>query len=382
MNREITQVKRITGSRVFTREIKFSVLKVFAAAVISCFLCSTVLLAAEDDSPFLPAQVRTVSTVPANGDVNPYGVAFVPPGFPTGGTINPGDILISNFNSNLNLQGTGTTIVDVPPAAPLFQFFGGTAPLGLSTALNVLQKGFVLVGNFPSTDGTLGTATSGSILVIDKTGKTVSTYTDSSVQGPWDSALLDEGGKALYFVANGLNGTIVRYNLVVNPSGVTFNHPTVIASGYLHAPDAVTFVDAPTGLVYDASRDVLYVASTLDNAVYAVHDAGDRKQDGGVGTLIYKDATHLHGALGMAMAPNGHLLVTNNDSPTINPDPNQPSELVEFTVGGEFVKEISLDPSPGGSFGLAVGNVGNGTAKLAAVDDSVNLFLIWTLKLD
>jgi hypothetical protein len=382
MNHEFTGIKRITGSAFFSREIKFSVLKVFAAAVISCFLCSAVLLAAEDDSPFLPAQVRTLSTVPANGDVNPYGVAFVPPGFPTGGTINPGDILISNFNSSANLQGTGTTIVDVPPAAPLFQFFGSATPLGLSTALNVLQKGFVLVGNFPSTDGTLGTATSGSILVIDKNGKNVSTYTDSSVQGPWDSALFDEGGKALYFVANGLNGTIVRYNLIVSASGVTFNHPTVIASGYLHAPDAVTFVDAPTGLVYDASRDVLYVASTLDNAVYAVHDAGDRKQDGGLGTLIYKDPTHLHGALGMAMAPNGHLLVTNNDSPTINPDPNQPSELVEFTVGGEFVKEISLDPTPGGSFGLAVGNVGNGTAKLAAVDDSVNLFLIWTLKLD
>jgi hypothetical protein len=382
MNREFTRIKRITGSTCFTGEIKFSVLKVFAAALISCFLCSTVLLAAEDDSPFLPAQVRAVSTVPGNGDVNPYGVAFVPPAFPTGGTINPGDILISNFNSSANLQGTGTTIVDVPPTAPLFQFFGSTTPLGLSTALNVLQKGFVLVGNFPSTDGTLGTATSGSILVIDKNGKTVSAYTDSSVQGPWDSALFDEGGKALYFVANGLNGTIVRYNLTVSASGVSFIHPTVIASGYLHAPDAVTFVDAPTGLVYDASRDVLYVASTLDNAVYAVHDAGDRKQDGGVGTLIYKDATHLHGALGMAMAPNGHLLVTNNDSPTINPDPNQPSELVEFTVGGEFVKEISLDPSPGGSFGLAVGNVGNGTAKLAAVDDSVNLFLIWTLKVD
>ena len=87
----------------------------------------------------------------------------------------------------------------------------------------------------------------------------------------------------------------------------------------------------------------------------------------------------MHGALGMAMAPNGHLLVTNNDSPTINPDPNQPSELVEFTVEGHFVKEISLDPGPGGSFGLAVQSMGK-TAKLAAVDDSVNLFLIWTLK--
>jgi hypothetical protein len=290
---------------------------------------------------------------------------------------------VSNFNNaptttGGNLQGTGTTIVDVPPNAPLTLFFQSLTPTGLTTALNVLQRGFVLVGNFPSTDGTLATATAGSILVIDKNGNLVSTYTDASVQGPWDSALFDEGGRALYFVANGLNGTVVRYDLDVDPTGVTFKHPTVIASGYLHNADPVTFVDAPTGLVYDPYKDVLYVASSQDNAVYAVRDAGDRKHDGGVGKIIYQDPTHLHGALGLAMAPNGNLLVTNNDSPTINADPNQPSELVEFTVDGEFVKEISLDPTPGGSFGLAVEPLGK-TAKLAAVDDSVNLFLIWTL---
>jgi hypothetical protein len=380
MNREITQIRRITVSQFLTKAVKFGILKVFVAAIVSCLLCSAVLLADDDDRPFLPGPVRVVSTVPGNGDVNPYGVAFVPFGFPTGGAINPGDVLVSNFNNSSNLQGTGSTIVDVPPNAPLFQFFGGTPPLGLSTALNILRGGFILVGNFPSTDGTLSTATSGSILVIDKNGNMVSAYTDTSVQGPSDSALFDEGGKALYFVANGLNGTVVRYNLGVSTTGVTFNNPTVIASGYQHAADAVTFVDAPTGLVYDSYKDVLYVASTLDNAVYAVRDAGDRKHDGGVGTIIYQDPKHLHGALGMAMAPNGDLLVTNNDSPTINPDPNQPSELVEFTVEGRFVKEISLDPTPGGSFGLAVENLGNGTSKLAAVDDSVNLFLIWTLK--
>ncbi|HMD87110.1 MAG TPA: hypothetical protein VKO18_20665, partial [Terriglobia bacterium] len=35
--------------------------------------------------------VRAVSTVPAvNGDLNPYGVAFVPRGFLPGGNLNPG----------------------------------------------------------------------------------------------------------------------------------------------------------------------------------------------------------------------------------------------------------------------------------------------------
>ena len=32
-------------------------------------------------------QSITESTIPANGDLNPYGVAFVPQGFPSGGSI-------------------------------------------------------------------------------------------------------------------------------------------------------------------------------------------------------------------------------------------------------------------------------------------------------
>jgi hypothetical protein len=48
-------------------------------------------------TPFLPSTVVTVSTVPSNGDVNPYGVAFVPQGFPAGGVLKAGDILVSNF---------------------------------------------------------------------------------------------------------------------------------------------------------------------------------------------------------------------------------------------------------------------------------------------
>jgi hypothetical protein len=374
MNRDQVRRNSITGSQAKTNK-RLRLLITVSAAVLFCVFSVAVLKAA--DGPFLPGPVRVVSTVPANGDVNPYGVAFVPLSFPTGGTISPGDVLVSNFNASTNLQGSGTTIVDVPANAPVSLFFQGTAPLGLSTALNVLQRGFVLVGNFPSPDGTCGNASTGSILVIDKNGNLVSTITDTTIQGPWDSALFDEGATAKLFVSNALSGAIMRYDLNVSNSGVSVTSATQIASGYLHNCDPVTFVDAPTGLVYDPSEEVLYVASSADNAVYAVNDAADRNHDGGTGQLIYKDPKHLHGALGLAMAPNGHLLVTNNDS--INPDPMQPSELVEFTVEGHFVKQISLDPGSGGSFGLAVEAVGK-TAKLAAVDDSVNLFLIWTLK--
>jgi hypothetical protein len=379
MNRDYLWRKPLTGSRFCSKKSRLNLWMPFVGALLFCALTPDLLKAQGEDRPFLPGPVRVVSTVPSNGDLNPYGVAFVPANFPTGGTINPGDVLVSNFNASSNLQGSGTTIVDVPANAPLALFFQGTAPLGLTTALNILQKGFVLVGNFPSPDGSCGSASAGSILVIDKSGHLVSTITDSTIQGPWDSALFDEGSTAKFFVANALSGTVVRLDLDISSSGVTVHKATQIASGYLHDCDPVTFVDAPTGLVYDPKKDVLYVASTADNAVFAIHDAAERPNDGGLGTLIYKDQKHLHGALGLAMAPNGHLLVTNNDSDSINPDPNQPSELVEFTIHGKFVKQISLDPTPGGSFGLAVETVGK-TSRLAAVDDSVNLFLIWTLK--
>ena len=52
------------------------------------------------------------STVPANGDVNPYGVAVVPRGT---GQLRRGNILVSNFNNKANVQGTGTTIVQITP---------------------------------------------------------------------------------------------------------------------------------------------------------------------------------------------------------------------------------------------------------------------------
>ncbi len=117
---------------------------------------------ADSDDPkrFIP-RILVSSTIPANGDLNPYGVAFVPPGFPAGGPLKPGDVLVSNFNNSKNLQGTGTTIINLTPssgAAPdgtASLFFQGTPPLGLTMALGVLQRGFVLVGNVTTTDGTL-----------------------------------------------------------------------------------------------------------------------------------------------------------------------------------------------------------------------------------
>ena len=106
-----------------------------------------------------------------NGDVNPYGVAVVPR---TIGNLTAGDTLVSNFNNNMNLQGLGSTIVEVSPTGNVTQFASlstlpGACPggVGLTTALVALRSGFVIVGSLPTSDGTSATMQAGCLIVID-----------------------------------------------------------------------------------------------------------------------------------------------------------------------------------------------------------------------
>ena len=154
------------------------------------------------------------STVPKNGDVNPYGVAVVPA---STGRLVAGDVLVSNFNNRGNLQGTGTTIVEISPAGDVRVFasldrrkLGGACPggLGLTTALVALQSGWVIVGSLPTTDGTSATAQAGCLIVLDSSGNPVETISGGPINGPWDMTALDSGSMATLFVTNVLNGTV------------------------------------------------------------------------------------------------------------------------------------------------------------------------------
>jgi len=107
-----------------------------------------------DEQAFIPRLINS-STIPANGDVNPMELLSCRQGFPSGGKIAAGDMLVSNFNNSANLQGTGTTIIQLRPTGALappgnaVTFFTRQQP-GLSTALGVLRSGFVIVGNVPT----------------------------------------------------------------------------------------------------------------------------------------------------------------------------------------------------------------------------------------
>ena len=354
----------------------------FLSAGIALFAIFSGLPSA-DGGVFLPEQMTIFSTVPPNGDLNPYGVAFVPQGFQSGtGHLRPGQVLVSNFNNSANLQGTGTTIVRVSSTGTPFVFFAGpphpsgSTGLGLSTALAILQSGFVIVGNVPSTDGTSRTAMPGSLLVINNEGHLISRITGPLISGPWDMTVIDQGSQAIAFVSMVLSGNVLRLNLDVSPSGITVTSTTVIASGYPHRGDPAAFEVGPTGLVYDATMDVLYVASTVDNAVFLVQNPRTRTNSAGKGSVIYSDSVHLHGPLAMGEAPNGHLIVANSDA--INSNPNLPSEYVEFTKQGQFVSQLSIDPAQGGSFGLAI-NSNPVESFFAAVNDNAATLILWRM---
>jgi len=332
--------------------------------------------------------------VPPNGDVNPYGVAFVPHGFPGGGSLRSGDIIVSNFNNSGNLQGTGTTIVRVNNGNSPTVFFQGETGLGLTTALAVLKGGFVLVGNVPSTDGSgMCVAESGpsqnvgqgGLLVIDKNGNLVNQLTSSRLlNGPWDLAVRGNGRRAKVFVSNALTGSITRLDVRIVGDGdgdkkdrLIVEKETQIASGYLHRCDPAAFVVGPTGLALDQEKDILYVSSTGDNAIFAIPDASDRTSDAGMGKAVVTDQAHLHGPLGLALARNGDLISTQGDA--INPDPKQPSEVAEFTAAGQFVAQFSVDPAAGSAFGLALRPLEDGFI-FATVDDTTAVLEIWVVK--
>src|SRR5713101_9239958 len=259
------------------------------------------------NGPSFLSAMRHVSTVasavPANGDVNPYGVAVVPV---TMGALVANRVLISNFNDSANLQGTGTTIVQISPSGSLTVFaqISGSLPgacpggVGLTTALVALNSGFVIVGSLPTTDGTSATAQAGCLIILDSSGVPVATISGNGINGPWDMTALDRGTTAVLFVANVLNGTVAANGAVVSQGSVlriTLSIPmggmpapvsfATIASSFEERTDPAALVIGPTGLGLGADG-TLFVADTLQNRIAAIPGAVSRTSDAGAGTTV------------------------------------------------------------------------------------------------
>lgn len=317
------------------------------------------------------------STVPANGDVNPYGVVVAPRSI---GRLTRGDVLVSNFNNSNNLQGTGTTIVEISPGGHVSVFAKIDAAkvpggVGLTTALVALRSGWVIVGSLPTTDGTAATATAGELFVLDAWGNVREMISGKDINGPWDMTAFDNGDDVALFVTNVLNGTVAANGHVVNRGTVVrlwLHIPddglprvvsrTVIGSGFSERTDPAALVIGPTGVGLGA-HDILYVADSLNNRIAAIPHALTRGSSAHAGNDVTANGA-INDPLGLAIAPDGDILTANGND----------GNLVETTPHGAQIAVKTLDttgspPGAGTLFGLAVAPHGKG---VYFVDDGSN----------
>ena len=348
---------------------------------------SLLLLAAivkADDPSFLSTLHNVItlsSTVPANGDVNPYGMAVVPV---TIGGLVANSVLVSNFNNSTNLQGTGSTIVQISPGGVLSLFaqidpksLPGSCPggVGLTTALVALRSGFVIVGSLPTTDGMSATAQAGCLIILNNSGQPIGTLSGNGINGPWDMTAVDMGTAAVLFVTNVLNGTVAANGSVVSHGSVlrivlsipmggtpTVASLTTIASAFDERTDPAALVVGPTGLGLGADG-TLFVADTVQSRIASISNALHRTADAGAGVTV-AEGRALKLPLGLAIAPNGNILTVNAAD----------GLMVETTPGGRQVGARFVDVShirngAGNLFGLAVAPDGSG---VYFVDDGNN----------
>lgn len=341
-------------------------------------------------APSAHAITVIASTVPANGDVNPYGIFVVPD---TAGSLVKGNLLISNFNAVSNEQGTGTTIMQITPGGTVTQFaqidassFPGPCPggIGLTTALVALRAGWVIVGSLPTTDGTSATAQAGCLLVLDPTGNVAETIYGTLINGPWDMAVADHskasgGGTAALFVTNVLNGTVagggsvvnqgtvVRVDLTLSKSAPPFVEAmTVIGSGFGERTDPAALVIGPTGVGLSPDGLSLYVADSLNNRIAAIPYPVSRHTTGRTGKTITTGGS-LNDPLGLVVAANGDILTANGDD----------GYMVQTAPDGFQVAKTLLDssgspPGSGALFGLVT--VGPSVYYVDDATNTLNLF--------
>jgi hypothetical protein len=335
-------------------------------------------------------QTTLVSTVPENGDQNPYAIVVAPV---SAGSIHKDDVLLTNFNNEGNLQGLGTTIVDYNPSTKKLSTFatvprnlpGCPGGVGLTTAMTMLKSGWVIVGSAPSADGTTKTKGPGCLLVLDPNGKVANTIAGDAINMPWGNmATIDDGETATLFVSNAGFGvgspdgdprvvneaTVLRIKLAVaEGKAPTVTEQTVVGSGFGAQPNKDVFVIGPTGLALGPDG-TLYVSDATGNRINAIWDATTRDHSLGIGRTVTKDGL-LQRPLAMAMAPNGHLLVTNGlNGQVVEVDPKSGDQLRARWIDPNKAQK---PPGSGDLFGIAMTPAGDG---FYYVEDEVNSLVL------
>ncbi|HEY0746698.1 MAG TPA: hypothetical protein VGD63_08370 [Steroidobacteraceae bacterium] len=296
---------------------------------------------------------------------NPYGLVIAPT---TAGLITKGDLIVCNFNAAVmsaqtaSVQGTGTTIVGLHPAAGSMPYPIADDPkLEGCNALAIFPDDSIAAAAWAPSLNPLVTATG---LVNDPFG---SAGAGDKFVGPWGEAYAPGGtagveNPALY--VSEFDGSIDRIDLNVDAQ----SKYTKIATGFCvsGSPGAIF---APSGLTYDPSIDTLYVVDTSSNSVVAFAKASTITSAGVVvngqcpaGTptpptpaltfsgpmaasaRVIAQGGPLIAPISAALLSNGDLIVANGDlNITAAQMPNLAVEVSPVVPGGFVGQPIQLD---------------------------------------
>jgi hypothetical protein len=247
----------------------------------------------------------------------------------------------------------------------------------LTTALNILPGGYVVVGSLPTTNGKSATAKYGCLIEINSSGHAVGTIAGGQIQGPWDMTAVTSGSTTTLFVSMVLNGgavagektidnsTVVRIRLSSGPGQAPkVLSQTVVASGIAWRDDPAALAIGPTGDALGANG-TLYFADTLDNRIAAVPDAMTRTTAVPKGGVTVSSGGWLKQPLGLVLAPGGDIITSNAAD----------GNMVETSQSGKQLAKRTADTKTGAGslFGLIIAPGGRG---IYYVDDGDN-----TLKL-
>jgi len=298
------------------------------------------------------------STVdPINGDSNPYGLTIAPK---AGGLIHAGDLVVCNFNDSLNIQGLGTTIEVLRPVV-------GSSPRHLIADPRLTGCAALAMGGSAPWAAALDANDNP---IVSGAGVLLTPLTTFGWTGPWGQVFVS-GPKspAAFYESNTDDGSIVRINL-----GATFTFDK-IATGLPVNHGVPGNILAPSGLTYDAQRDVLYVVDGAVNALAAIHNPATIPSGGIVVTgntvggpfksrvKILHVGAPLNAPISAALLFNGDIVVGNTGD----------NLLLEYTPEGKLVGSRLLDGGAAGAlFGIAASGTSAATTRIYFNDDNAN----------
>ncbi len=299
---------------------------------------------------------------PGNRASNPYGLAVAPI---TSGKLTAGDLVVCNFNSKSNQQGSGKSLVALHPTP-------GSTPIHLSVNQKLLGCDALAL----SSNDTIWAAamTGNDNPILDSNGKILANIFGKPFSQPWGQIFAaPTSGAPAFYETNAATGNIVRINL-----GSSFTYD-VIAKGFPVNHGVPGTAMAPSGLAYDASIDTLYFVDGKNDTLVAFKNVSQIPKGGitatkggmvftgpsaGDARIVYAGQP-LNGPISTALLPNGNIVAGN----TL--DPNGSNLMVEIATDGTVLDVLNVDTGAAGSiFGMVATGTSDADTKVYFNDDN------------